>query len=92
MYLIDPNGNYPMHAGDLVAAHPDWTEGSALPEGWQEVAPGKTPDIDHTTQAWTELAPALVKGKLTRQFQVRDLTTKELEQRAAAVASLTNDN
>jgi hypothetical protein len=77
MYLIDPNGNYPRHMGDLLLEVPEWQETDALPPGWVDVAPGVIPAFDSATQTFDELPPALVDGVLTRQFAVRNLTTEE---------------
>lgn len=83
-YFIDAEGNYPRHAGDVQAIQPDWVEGvDALPDGWKEVTAGVFPAITET-QTVEELAPALVKGILTRQFAVRDLTVDELARAEAA--------
>jgi hypothetical protein len=67
-YYIDPQGNYPRHAGDVQAEVPEWNEETdALPEGWLNVQPGTVPEILEGQQL-VELAPKLVKGKYVRQF------------------------
>lgn len=71
-YFIDPDGNYPRHAGDLALAHPGWDEGEALPAGWLRVAEGIIPEIAEN-EMYKELEPALVDGVLTRQFEVYTL-------------------
>lgn len=65
-YFINPEGGYPRHAGDIQREFPDWQEGiDPLPEGWLEVAEGVVPEGN-----FVEVAPALVDGVLTRQFEV----------------------
>jgi hypothetical protein len=81
-YYIDSENNYPKHQGDILAIEPDWEPGHPLPEGWQQVEPGVMPDFTDN-QYVEELAPVLVKGKLTRQFQVHDYTSEELAAREA---------
>lgn len=78
MYLINPNGEYPRHIGDLLLEHPDWVSGDELPEGWTEVAPGEIPTIDESKQLWFEIEPQEIDGVWTRQFSVRKLTAKEI--------------
>ena len=69
-YFIDPDGNYPRHAGDVQLVEPGWTEGTdALPYGWINVEEGTVPTITDQ-QVLVELQPALVKGVYVRQFRV----------------------
>jgi hypothetical protein len=89
-YYIDADNNYPKHDGDILAVLPEWEPGNALPDGWQEVAPGKVPTITQD-QYLEELPPIQVKGKLTRQFQVVDYTPEQIEQRAAIRAEVSNN-
>jgi hypothetical protein len=72
MYLIDPNGNYPRHMGDLLLEVPQWKESDPLPSGWIEVAAGEVPQLDPETQTLIELKPVEVDGILTRQFEVQN--------------------
>lgn len=67
-YFIDPQGNYPRHAGDVQLEVPGWNEETdALPEGWINVEPGNVPEIPEGHEL-VELAPKLVRGKYVRQF------------------------
>lgn len=67
-YFIDPEGNYPRHAGDVQIVVPGWDEEiDALPEGWVNVEPGIIPDVPEGFYL-VELAPKAVKGKYVRQF------------------------
>ena len=81
-YYIDADNNYPKHAGDILAVEPDWEPGHPLPEGWQQVEPGVMPEFTND-QYLEELEPAVVDGKLTRQFQVVDYTPEQLAAREA---------
>jgi hypothetical protein len=81
MYLIDSYGEYPRFLGDLLIDHPDWKIGDELPTGWQEVAEGVMPIYDEATQICVELKPDLVDGILTRNFDVRSLTSEEIKAR-----------
>lgn len=77
-YFIDDKGNYPRHAADIQEIVPDWREGiDILPDGWQEVAPGKTPKLAQYEYV-VEDAPAVVDGVLTRQFHVERLTDEQI--------------
>ena len=81
-YFIAPNGDYPRHIGDIQRDYPDYVEGDVLPEGWVEVAYGTIPDINPETETWFEVEPKEVDGVLTRQFQVRQLTENEINNKS----------
>jgi hypothetical protein len=81
-YYIDADNNYPRHDGDILAVEPDWEPGHPLPEGWQQVEPGVVPEFNEE-QYVQELAPIVVKGKLTRQFEVLSYTPEQLAAREA---------
>jgi hypothetical protein len=67
-YFIDPQGNYPRHAGDVQLEVPGFNEETdVLPEGWLNVEPGTIPDIPDG-EYLVELEPKLIKGKYVRQF------------------------
>lgn len=69
-YFIDPQGNYPRHAGDIQITHPGWDEETdALPNGWVNVEPGETPEVPDGF-VLVELKPAQVDGVYVRQFDV----------------------
>jgi hypothetical protein len=70
-YFIDPQNNYPRHAGDIQLYYPNWNEEiDDLPQGWQQVDAGIVPEFDPLTQKLIELQPLEINGKLTRQFEV----------------------
>lgn len=72
-YFIDPEGNYPRHAGDVQIVAPGWNEETdELPEGWVNVEPGTTPDIPAGHEL-VELAPKLVRGRYVRQFATQPI-------------------
>lgn len=78
MYLIDPDGNYPRHIGDLVLEHPDWTETQPLPAGWLEVLPGELPSPNYK-QFVRELPIAQnAEGQWVRQFELADLPADQI--------------
>ena len=86
MYLIDPNGNYPRFRGDLKIAVPSWRDGDALPNGWVEVQDSLPPQTE-PDEVYEEGPPAEVDGVLTRTWNVRPLTTEEIERRSAPSAA-----
>lgn len=83
MLLINPENEYPRHIGDLLNDHPDWKEGDALPEGWQEVAYADEYPTSDINQVVYETEPTLIDGILTQTFAVRDMTAEEIERRDA---------
>ena len=69
-YFMDPQGNYPRHAGDIQAVAPDFIEGeSALPDGWVEVLAGEIPALAEG-EMFVEIAPKKINGKFVRQFEI----------------------
>lgn len=69
-YFIDPDGNYPRHAGDIQLLIPEWNEETdPLPDGWINVEAGVLPEIPENHYL-LELPPKLVKNKYVRQFKV----------------------
>ena len=83
MLLISPDNKYPQHIGDLKLAHPDWQEGDALPQGWQEVAYATEVPSRGEDEIVYEIEPTLIDGVLTQTFAVRPMTTEEIERRDA---------
>lgn len=80
-YFIDPDGNYPRHAGDVQLILPNWQEGEdPLPEGWHSVEDANLPTID-SNQVVEEHFPKIVDGKYVRNFVVRDMTEGEIGER-----------
>lgn len=43
---IDPDGNYPRHAGDIMFSNPFWRIGDELPAGWEVVEDTDIPMSD----------------------------------------------
>lgn len=82
MYLINPNNEYPRHIGDLLAEHPDWTEGQPLPDGWIEVLPGEPP-IPNYKQYVKELPIAQDEnGRWIRQFKLASIPKDKIPDEA----------
>lgn len=76
-YYIDPQGNYPRHAGDVQLELPGWDEDNdALPEGWVNVLPGTLPEVPEGYRL-VELAPKSVRGKMVRQFATEAIPSGE---------------
>jgi hypothetical protein len=78
--LIDNEGNYPRHVGDLRLAHPDYKDGDPLPEGWLEVA-ANDPDNVPEGHVSYELAPQEIDGVWYRVWASRPPTEEELAER-----------
>ena len=83
MLLINPENEYPKHIGDLKLAHPNWQEGDALPNGWQEVAYASEVPSRGENEVVYETEPTLINGKLTQTFAIRPMTAEEIERRDA---------
>lgn len=83
MVLINPQGEYPRHIGDLLLAHPDWKDGDPLPNGWQKVEYADELPSRGQDEVIYEAEPTLVNGKLMQTFKVRPMTVEELERRDA---------
>jgi hypothetical protein len=82
MLYINPQGEYPRHYGDIMLDAPGWKLGDDLPEGWVQVAETERP-APGADQVVVEAAPKEVKGVMTQQWLVRDMTAEELERRDA---------
>lgn len=78
MIYIDPDGNYPRFRGDIELAHPSWTKGDDLPEGWILVQQTEPPTTT-TYQVAEETAPELVEGVYQQIWVVREMTSEEIE-------------
>lgn len=68
--------------GDLQLAHPDWSEGDNLPEGWHEVTPTELPELA-SDETFIENEPIFENGVYTQSFSVRKLTPEEIERQQA---------
>jgi hypothetical protein len=84
---------YPRHEGDIRIEHPDIREDQTwpnfpCPDTYALVTPIQIPSYNEETQCAEEIAPVQIDGVWTQQFLVRDLTTEELEARAAWIAQL----
>jgi len=82
MLYINPENEYPRHIGDVQLAKPSFKEGDALPTGWTKVEESERPTAG-TDQVTVEDTPVEVKGVMTQQWLIRDLTEAELERRDA---------
>jgi hypothetical protein len=74
-YLNTKTNEYPRHSGDLELL--GWSSGESLPEDWAEVQETIAPEINEGQTA-KELAPALIEGIWTQQWEVHTLTAEEL--------------
>lgn len=80
MILIDPQGNYPRHVGDLIISHPDWQEGQALPLGWTYVQQSEIPTYNTNTERLIEKFPEVDEaGVYNQKWEVVQLTQEELD-------------
>lgn len=84
MIYIDPDGNYPRFAGDIIIANPAWNFGDPAPEGWVEVQPTDYPELTETEIAY-EGVPELVEGAYVQVWDVRELTAEELARKNAPI-------
>lgn len=76
-YFIDPEGNYPRHAGDVQLVVPGWNEeADDLPDGWINVEPGEPP-LPAEDEILVELEPAIVNGVYVRQFELQPRPIEE---------------
>jgi hypothetical protein len=86
MLYISPDNEYPRHIGDIMLADADWQEGNPLPAGWVQVAeaPRPTPAENQITY---EDFPIEVDGVMTQNWQVRAMTSAEIERRDAPLTA-----
>jgi hypothetical protein len=82
MLYINAQGEYPRHIGDIQLVKKGWTDGDALPAGWQSVTETERPTAD-TDQVTYDSGPIDVDGVLSQGWTVRDLTAEELARRDA---------
>lgn len=80
LFINESLGLYPRHPGDIKLIDPEWEDGNALPEGWEEVIPTPPPQIEHH-EIWEETYPVKIDNVWHRTFSVRDLTIEELEEK-----------
>lgn len=87
MILINPQGEYPRHLGDLKLEHPTWDEGEILPDGWIEVFSASNylqPGFDEILY---EIEPSMINGVLNQTLATRPMTSEEIERRDSAKAA-----
>lgn len=86
MLYINPQSEYPRHAGDIQLIDPTWEIGQPLPEGWILVEPTEPPVLtgDKVLQ---ELAPQEVDGTFTQVWSLRDMTEQEIALRDAPLTA-----
>lgn len=82
MKFISPDKEYPRHIGDIQLAHPSYSEGDKLPEGWVQVAELERPKAGQD-QITVEGFPIEIDGVMTQNWVVRDMTAEEIERRDA---------
>lgn len=76
--LIDPNGNYPRHYGDVIAANEGWVYGDPLPEGWFVVNTTPKPEPEGYEVIYTG-QPELVDGEYYQTWLKRPMTQDEID-------------
>jgi hypothetical protein len=86
MIYISPAGEYPRHYGDIMLDAPGWKLGDDLPDGWVKVEETQPP-TPGTDQLVAESAPKEIKGVMTQQWLVRDMTAEEIERRDAPLTA-----
>tara|TARA_R110000772_G_scaffold83970_1_gene177562 strand:+ start:365 stop:691 length:327 start_codon:yes stop_codon:yes gene_type:complete len=82
MIYISPNNEYPRHYGDIQLENKGWKLGDDLPDGWVQVAEAKLPTVGVDQVAYEEF-PVEINKVLSQNWQVRNFTADELEQRDA---------
>lgn len=87
MLLINPQGEYPRHIGDLQLEYPDWNLGDSLPDGWVEVAYSEFPTEIPTDFIVEELAPTKTDNGWVQTWNVRPMTTDEIAVRDAPITA-----
>lgn len=76
--LIDPNGNYPRHYGDVIAENDGWAFGDPLPEGWAVVNETAMPELEGYEVVYTG-QPELVDGEYFQTWLKRPMTQQEID-------------
>tara|TARA_R110000796_G_scaffold97000_1_gene203730 strand:+ start:2284 stop:2613 length:330 start_codon:yes stop_codon:yes gene_type:complete len=82
MLYTNAQGEYPRHPGDVQLVKKGWSEGDALPTGWQAVVETERPTAG-TDQVAYDSGPVEIDGVLSQGWTVRDLTAEELARRDA---------
>ena len=82
MLFINAQGEYPRHIGDVQLVKKGWSEGDALPTGWQAVVETERP-LPSAGQITVEDAPVEIDGVMTQNWLVRDMTAEEVARRDA---------
>ena len=75
MIYTNAEGEYPLHIGDVQLVKKGWSEGDALPTGWQAVVETERP-VAGTDQVAYDSGPIDVDGVLSQGWTVRDLTAQ----------------
>jgi hypothetical protein len=88
---------YPRYEGDIRLEHPEILEEQTwpnfpCPDTYALVTPVEIPEFNRDTQCVEEQIPVQIDGVWTQQYLVRDLTTEELEERAAWLAKIQAEN
>lgn len=86
MIFISPIGEYPRHYGDIMLDAPGWKLGDDLPTGWIKVQENERP-TPGSNQLVLEAAPKQIKGVMTQQWLVRDMTAEEIERQDAPLTA-----
>jgi hypothetical protein len=83
MIYINPQGEYPRHYGDIQLDNPEWQLGDKLPNGWIKVEESPRPEKNADQIAY-EVYPVETDDVWYQTWEVRDLTTEEIEARKVA--------
>jgi hypothetical protein len=78
MYYISPDNEYPRHIGDIQIEHPGYKMGDPLPEGWTWVRDVPKPPQEDG-KIIEELFPVEIDGKMSRNWNIREMTAEESE-------------
>jgi hypothetical protein len=82
MIYTNAQGEYPRHIGDVQLVKKGWSEGDALPTGWQAVVETERPTAGIDQVAY-DSGPIEIDGVLSQGWTVRDLTPEELDRKNA---------
>lgn len=87
MRFIDNNGNYPRFIGDLMLSHPEWKEGTKIPEGWIVVEESDLPEerVDHTI---AESAPEAIGNVMYRKWYLKEVGQADIDRGIETIAMI----
>jgi hypothetical protein len=91
MRFIDSSGNYPRFIGDLMLSHPEWKEGTEIPEGWIVVEESDLPEekVGHTV---VESAPEAVGNVVYRKWYLKEVDQDDVDRGIETIAMIEDLN